>query len=280
MQAFYFGPPDRRLFGCFHAATTRTAEVGVLLCAPYGQEYVRSHRMFRVLAERLSRAGCAVLRFDPYGAGDSAGDDESLTLDGWVHDVGLAAAELQARCRAGRQVWVGARLGGTVACAAAGRSALAPSALVLCEPVLDGAAYLHAMGQATVEALEASCSIRNDDWRRTLAADPERWQREGVGFAMGAALHRQLRELRPDAVQVPAGVAVDLVSSAAMRLLSEQALTWSRAGVRAKHEVLPFAFDWTAEEALNTALVPHEMLQRLSELTLASALSPQGPVAR
>lgn len=279
MQAFHFGVPERRLFGCFHAAGPVRATGAVLICAPYGQEYVRSHRMFRVLAERLARSGCDVLRFDPFGSGDADGDDEALEWDGWVADIRSASAELHSRSRAVRQVWVGARLGGTAACAAAAGAARPPAALVLCEPVLDGAVYLQSVAVATVEALEASCSIKDPAWRLSLATDPQRWEREGVGFAMGPALQRQLRALTPAAVGVPAGTSVALLSSGAMPLLDAQALAWRAAGVQAQHEVLPFAFDWTAEEALNTALVPHEMLQRLVQLTLDS-IAPGGAGAR
>ena len=44
---------------------------------------VRAHRLLRVLAERLARNGIAVMRFGPYGAGDSLGNDEQLDLAGW-----------------------------------------------------------------------------------------------------------------------------------------------------------------------------------------------------
>lgn len=273
MQAFHFGVPGRRLFGCFHAAATPHATGAVLICAPYGQEYVRSHRMFRVLAERLSRSGCDVLRFDPFGSGDAEGDDEALDLSGWVADIHTASAELRSRSQALRQVWVGARLGGTAACAAAMSRQPVLAGLVLCEPVLDGAAYLRSVALATVEALEASCSIKDPEWRRSLVSDPQRWEREGVGFAMGPTLRRQLRELVPTAVQVPRGVTVALLSSGTLPALEAQAHAWRAAGIRAQHEALPFVFDWTAEEALNTALVPHEMLQRLAQMALAMVSS-------
>jgi uncharacterized protein len=173
-------------------------------------------------------------------------------------------------------VWVGARLGGTAACAAACQAPLPPAALVLCEPVLDGGAYLRSVALATVEALEASCSIKDRAWRRTLSEDPQRWAREGVGFGMGAALCRQLQELRSSAVKVPAAVSVAMLCAGQGKQWDEQVRLWRASGVKAEHESLPFDFDWTAEEALNTALVPHEMLQRLSELALGSIGVPSG----
>ncbi len=277
MQAFFFGPPERRLFGAFHPASGlnpgQAALRSVLICGPYGQEYVRSHRMLRVLADRLSRAGCDVLRFDPFGSGDSDGQDEALDLPGWVADIGSAAEELRRRSAASASVWVGARLGGTAACGAACALAVAPRRLVLCEPVLDGPKYLSSLALATVQALEASCSIRDAGWRRGLRDNAARWEREAVGFAMGAALHRQLGELQPPLVRLPAGVQVVLLGSDDSSPLAEQAQRWCAKGVAARHEPLHFPFDWTAEEALNTALVPHEMLQRLLDLSIDDGLT-------
>jgi uncharacterized protein len=269
MEAFYFGLAGRRLFGCHHPSALMPARQSVLICGPYGQELVRAHRMLRVLAERLARLGCDVLRFDPFGSGDSAGDDEALDWPGWVADIRTAADELRRRSRATRQVWVGARLGGTAACAAAGQAGPPPDALVLCEPVIDGPAYLQSLALATVEALEASCSIRDPEWRRGLQTDRTRWEREAVGFAMSAALHQTLQSLDLAAQRFPVPLPLILLSSGGSSQASQAAQLaerWRALGLAARHEVVPFTFDWTAEEALNTALVPHEMLQRLVEL--------------
>ena len=65
---------ERRLFGLF-PPPEREGRIAVLICAPFGQEVVRSHRLFRVLSDRLARTGIAVLRFVPYGTGDSPGED-------------------------------------------------------------------------------------------------------------------------------------------------------------------------------------------------------------
>jgi pimeloyl-ACP methyl ester carboxylesterase len=267
MQAFFFGAPPRRLFGIFHAAQApRAARAAVLLCNPFGQEAVRAHRMLRVLAQRLARAGLDVLRFDPYGSGDSAGEDTELDLEGWSADVLTAAGELQRRSGAGSQWWIGARLGATVACRAATRASHPVQGLVLCEPVLDGPAYLRSLAVATVAALEATCSIKDPRWREQLANQPELLEREAIGFSMGETLHRQLGALRADGIEAPLRTRVWLVGSGAQPELAALAAAWSARGIRASHEVLPFDFDWTAEEALNTALVPHEMVQYLANL--------------
>ena len=64
MTPFYFGTRDRRLFGVMDVPSpaTRTRRA-VVLCHPFGQEYVRAHRSMRKLAEQLCQQGFTVLRF-------------------------------------------------------------------------------------------------------------------------------------------------------------------------------------------------------------------------
>jgi hypothetical protein len=290
MQAFFFGAEGRRLYGAFHepaadvpaGASAEPALPAVLVCGPAGQEGVRAHRLLRVLADRLSRLGLPVLRFDPYGTGDAQGDDEALDLPGWMADAVSAAGELQRRAPGRRQVWVGFRLGATVACRAAGRSAARPHRLVLCEPVVDGAAHLAALALATVETLEASHSIRRRAWRDWLREQPERLEREAVGFALGEPLHRQLHGLRPaHVVPPPACDALALVPPA---VSADAALVAWADLHRVPLEAVDYAFDWTAEEALNTAIVPHGLLQRLCAVVAGQASAderslPWGPGA-
>ena len=75
IEPFYFGTSSKPLFGCYHVPQSALRrDCGVLFCAPMGSEYVRFHRAYRQLADRLAKAGFPVLRFDFYGCGDSSGD--------------------------------------------------------------------------------------------------------------------------------------------------------------------------------------------------------------
>jgi uncharacterized protein len=98
-----FGSPQRELFGMLHRPERGTTGTGVLVCNPFGQEAVRSHRLFRVMAERLARSGRSVMRFDYFGTGDSAGDEDDADLDAWQHDILRAHAELVERWHCGRR---------------------------------------------------------------------------------------------------------------------------------------------------------------------------------
>ena len=55
MNPFFFGESERALFGLYHPPKSATVrELGVVLCYPMGQEYMRAHRAFRQLALILS----------------------------------------------------------------------------------------------------------------------------------------------------------------------------------------------------------------------------------
>jgi pimeloyl-ACP methyl ester carboxylesterase len=143
MTPFYFGSGSRRLFGLYTAA--RAGAVGnraVVLCPPWGQEYLCAHRSMRQLANMLNGAGFHVLRFDYFGTGDSAGDMLQADMSGWEADIDVAIDELKDTCGAMRVSLIGLRLGGTLAARVAARRAPDIDSLVLWDPVVDGRAYV------------------------------------------------------------------------------------------------------------------------------------------
>src|SRR4051812_39858777 len=119
MLPHYFGPVDARLFGCYHAPSSATppgapVPTGVLLSNPIGHEYMACYRTMRQTAVRLAQSGTPVLRFDYYGAGDSAGASGAGRPAQWVADIGSATEELQHCQHAADVVLAGWRLGATL----------------------------------------------------------------------------------------------------------------------------------------------------------------------
>lgn len=142
MIPFNFGPAGRQLFGLYHTPdASQEREFGVLVCNPWGQEYVRAHRAVLQLGTRLARQGFPVLRFDYFATGDSAGEDEEGSLQQWQADVRLAITELKRRARVESVYLAGLRLGATLAAlAASGRYDV--EGVVLWEPAVLGTEYL------------------------------------------------------------------------------------------------------------------------------------------
>ncbi len=141
MDIFYFGPSAASLLGCYHPPQQLSRHEGVVLCNPFGQEYLRAHRSLRRLAESLAEQGYAVLRFDYRGTGDSAGDMAGVTADDWVADIQLAVRELMDVAAVSRVSLVGLRLGALLAAQAA-RHIPAVSRLLLWDPIVSGHRYV------------------------------------------------------------------------------------------------------------------------------------------
>lgn len=189
---FFFGA-DEGLFGMYHAPSL-PARRALLMCPPLGQDLIRCHRLYRQLAQALAAQGVAVLRFDYHGTGDSAGGSAEVDWDRCVDDTVVAVAELRQRAGVDRVLAFGARLGGSVAMAAAGRARFAE--VIAWDPVLDGEAYVHAL-----DAMQAA--LREDGQRftrpRSHADVAEQW----LGFEVGDSFRHQLSGLRVGPVGVP-----------------------------------------------------------------------------
>ena len=142
MNPFFFGDSAKRLYGVYHPPRSASPrDTGVVLCYPFGQEYMRAHRAFRQLTMLLSKAGFHVLRFDYFGTGDSAGDSEAGSLAQWTEDVATAVTELRDTAAVERISLVGLRIGAAFAATTATqRTDIAD--LVLWDPIVRGTPYV------------------------------------------------------------------------------------------------------------------------------------------
>src|SRR5207249_3969481 len=117
----YFGSSTQCLFGVFEEPAT-FSDSGVVLCYPHGPDYAHAFRPFRILANRLTRAGYHVLRFDYSGTGDSCGDVEDTSVVQWITDINCAVEQISMRLNLRAVSVVGLRLGATLAAFAAAHS--------------------------------------------------------------------------------------------------------------------------------------------------------------
>lgn len=243
MRPFYFGRSSRPLFGVLHEARGARARPGAVLCPPFGQEALRAHRSLRELAARLAGAGFPALRFDYSGSGDSAGEPGEARLDAWVEDGVAAIEEVRDSTGEARVVVAGLRLGAAVAALAAARAG-GVSALVLWEPVIDGAAHL--------EELRAAHAAWIRDHAPGAALSPD----EALGVPLPAALASDLSGLRLGCLEAPPARKVLVIGDAGDS--ARQSLWKDEKAV--EHRTVPTAPVWLHAEGMARALVPGALL--------------------
>jgi len=133
-------------YGWLHlpAASAPAGGCGVVLCNPFGQEAIMTHRGWRFLATQLAANGMPALRFDYHGTGDSDGlESDPARLQAWTHSVVAAVRTLRARTGVSRVALCGIRLGALLAALATqALEADAIDALVLLAPVVRGRDHL------------------------------------------------------------------------------------------------------------------------------------------
>lgn len=261
MTPFLFGPAEQRLYGVYHPPSpAHRSSRQVLLCPPFGQEAVRTHLLYRLLAEQLARQGVHVMRFDYLGTGESAGADDEGSLTRWRDDLLMAHDELNRRARAQETTWLGCRLGATLALLASAQGGAVPQRLVLWEPVLDGPSHLQELGEA--HALHTFDPFIQDERPTTRLKD------EVLGFGVSAQWLDQLQaltlaQLAPACAEtcIHVGVAQDGHTQQLASQLRARGIAW-------QHQPTQIRTAWHQEEAGGAALAPPDLLRSLSSAAL------------
>ena len=257
MNPFYFGSGARRLFGIYSpaAGTARNARA-IVICPPWGHEYIRAHRSMRQLAAMLAGAGCHVLRFDYYGTGDSAGEISEADLTGWQRDIEMAIEELKDTTGVARVQLAGLRLGATLAAAVAARQPRTVDALALWDPVQTGTGYL--------DELMAVASVRSATSRGPRNGAP----RVIDGFPLPEKMVNEMRALDLAASMASFGgrtLAVFSGEAGDAERLRGALSGGTRGQVDVEH--VPSTAAWVRDVALGTGAVPVNLLTRMVEWT-------------
>jgi pimeloyl-ACP methyl ester carboxylesterase len=171
----------------------------VVVCNPIGDDYIRAHRALRHFAERLQRAGFAVLRFDFHGTGDSSGDERDPDrLPTWLGDIGRAIEELRRRHNVDEVCLAGLRLGATLAMVAAAERGDVDS-VILWGPYLTGEAFVReSTGLHRMHRLLEP---------QSFALEPKEWYaggEEALGFLLTPQTIDELAHVDLGAVAKPA----------------------------------------------------------------------------
>ena len=258
MHPFFFGTSGRRLFGAYHAPEGRGRGPAVVLCQPFGHEYLRGHRAFRNLAIAIAERGHHVIRFDYFGTGDSAGSSDEHTVEQSLADIAAAIEEIKDISEATEVTLVGLRLGATLAMLAAS-TRRDVDRVILWDPIIAGDTHLDGLVLLQHEWLED----RMGKQAASVADD------ELIGFPMTEAMREQLSATRIAPPPKLRARRVELFVSSDDPEYRSLCASLEAERTPVGYHVQPGAGEWNRGDMVHQILLPHAMVR-----AIASAVSP------
>ena len=231
----------------------------MLLCNPFGEEASRAHRIYRVLAAQLERAGYTTLRFDFSGTGDSSGEARDATIEQWLRDLATAAAELKSASGSPRVAMVGLRFGATLAALATSRGSLRPRHLLLWDPVVNGATYLRELAAQHRQYMKEEMGAAG--WSDTLPVSAEGFPAEALGTPLSPALTAEMAGIDLTKESIHSDLVTVVTTAAGAELAGLRGSLGS--GAATKWIDTPGSAAWNSDAALNAATVPMDIVLAL-----------------
>lgn len=256
----------------------------VLFLPPFAEEMNKSRRMVACQARAFAAAGIATTVLDPRGTGDSGGEHEDATWDGWRAD---AAAAWQWLREQGPEpcVLFGLRLGALLAADAIAAGLVQPAALVVWQPVASGRTFFGQWLRMAAGDLRDGAGAGAKGARSALAAGRTL---EIGGYGIAPALVAGAEAANADgAARGGLPIVVREVSimtpPAPLPATQAQVTRWQAAGARVDHAVVAGPSFWAAVEIEEApALLPAttEAVLRCLDPAAARPPAPDAPLAR
>lgn len=162
-EPFYFTSNNYRLFGMHYYPDNNIPEVsrvGLVLCDPFAEEKLWSHRFYVNLARHLANNGIWVTRFDCMGHGDSEGNFEDSSLTTRIEDTVSAVNMMINYFNLNSIGLLGVRLGGSVAALVSHKLNIV-NFLIMINPIIDGDRYFK-------ECLRANIASQFSTFKKVL----------------------------------------------------------------------------------------------------------------
>lgn len=196
-QLLYWGASGSKLFCCLHIPEVIRSDIAIILCYPFGQEYMRAHRTYYKLASSLAEEGMYVLRFDYFACGDSEGAAEEGNMELWLRDIAEATQCVKASIGSTRFILVGGRLGANLALVAA-KSLPEIEGIVMWDPILSGRDYIEMLKESHRLLMEPY----SDD---TILGLSEKGRlEEALGYPVSPVLYEELSAINLEDSSPPA----------------------------------------------------------------------------
>lgn len=196
----WLGDPARYLYASLHRSAVAAAGLGVLLAPPLFHEQPRSRRLLTEVASGLAAVGLPSMRFDFFGTADSAGNSDQTDFSSMCTDLELAAQALRSKTGVDRVVVLAWR-GAALPVARWLREGGAAAAVVLWEPIVDGAEWLREL-----EREDAAERCSPDRYRMTVRDPVPANDRHLMGLAVSPKLCSDMAQSRLTADEQTGGV--------------------------------------------------------------------------
>jgi len=257
-----FGSASRQQVGVMQSPDpSAPRQASFLLLRPMGQEAVRTAAIYRVLSDRLARAGSQVLRFDFHGTGNSPGEEQDQSMEGWIEDA-LAAHKHLSQAAPGPVHWFGMGLGANIMLRAALRASDTPAQLVAWEPIWRGADYMEALKAAHRDELARELAF---PWARLLqkglVTEPT-LPGDILGFQVGQQLANDLLNLDPFEQLLAIVLKKPLVLTCGVQPEFLAPLK-SVGGASLRLQAVAERTNWLSSKAMGTAIVPPDLPRTL-----------------
>jgi len=278
LDAIYFDSGEYRLFGWLQTPPRHAmANVGLVICKPFGYEAICSHRALRAFGESAVALGMPTLRVDYAGTGDSAEiDPEADQLTVWTRDVAAAVLELRRRTGVQKVCLLGVRLGALLATLAAGECA-AVTALILIAPIVKGRRHVRELRTTRLAASMASAQLAGGA-PSVDTAGVGAGAMEVSGFLFSAATLAALASVDLTARAAPTVSDALVIDGASMPGSGPWAQQLAGLGVRTKYLALPGLIEMIMT-APQFAAIPQEMVAASRDWLREILRAPPAPSA-
>ena len=255
MEPQYLNGARGRLFTVFHPPRVALPSAPrCIVVQPFAEELNKSRRTVALLAHALADAGIATLVLDLFGTGDSDGEFEQATWQGWHRDIACAVEHMAVP--GSTLILLGLRLGATlVADFVAAHPRTAVARLILWQPMPSGKL---AARQFFRLALAAEMREGAGDPAAGVKRARENLEVHGVAEIAGYRISRELvasmEEVTLKDLRLAAASAVSFYEvrpadqEQPSPALNAIAAAWSEQGLQVETRVVADAAFWTTAE--------------------------------
>jgi len=243
MEACYFGTESHRLYGVVHEVRDYV-QTGLVFCPPFAEEMVTTYARLAVWSKQLEAEGVPVVRFHPFGTGESGGSFRDFTLASAVIDAGSAAELARQRLKTARLGYFGLRLGGTIAMLAACRQPI--DLLVLWSPVTNISQYMRELfrGQLAKEMVHQGVTKVRRNTQDMIAQLESEQPLDLMGYEFSPQLYREMAAAGNWPEAPPAKHVIWLTRPAEEKSAIVIVEKWKKSGSRIDFAVLPEPAFW------------------------------------